>query len=306
MKIAPKPWTAAELELALGRAPRPMDITVPLEQLGRERVLVTGAAGSIGAEVTRIMAAAGTTFLATDIEELDVQSWSVVHRVLGTFRPTIIMHLAGAKHAPEGEVDPLSVLAVNAVGTANMIASARAFGARVVTASTCKACDPETAYGASKLLAERLTLAAGGNVARFYNVAETAGNVFELWAELPESAPVPVTACTRFFISLAEATALDVLGGGLGPWALHDPTPVVSVSSPRWPKLSTPIGPSSWAYRVAATASPSPATPPASRSSRSQACWSVCVARTTPLRDTRRGREQRDRASHGELHHLDL
>ncbi len=208
MKIAPKPWTAAELELALGRAPRPMDITVPLEQLGRERVLVTGAAGSIGAEVTRIMAAAGTTFLATDIEELDVQSWSVVHRVLGTFRPTIIMHLAGAKHAPEGEVDPLSVLAVNAVGTANMIASARAFGARVVTASTCKACDPETAYGASKLLAERLTLAAGGNVARFYNVAETAGNVFELWAALPESAPVPVTACTRFFISLAEATAL--------------------------------------------------------------------------------------------------
>ena len=40
---------------------------------------------------------------------------------LGAFRPTIIMHLAGAKHAPEGEIDPLSVLAVNAVGTENMI-----------------------------------------------------------------------------------------------------------------------------------------------------------------------------------------
>jgi O-antigen biosynthesis protein WbqV len=208
VKIAPKPWSATDLELVLGRSPRPMDITAPLEQLARERVLVTGASGSIGAEVTRIMNDAGTTFLATDVEQLDVRSWTVVHRVLGTFRPTIVMHLAGAKHAPEGEVDPLSVLAVNAVGTANMIASARAFGTRVVTASTCKACDPETAYGASKLLAERLTLAAGGNVARFYNVVETAGNVFELWAALPETEPLPVMACTRFFISLAEATAL--------------------------------------------------------------------------------------------------
>lgn len=185
-----------------------MDISHPVTRLGRERVLITGAAGSIGTEVHRIVAAAGGAFDATDIEELDVRSLSSVEHAIGSFRPTVVFHLAGAKHAPEGEVDPLSVLAVNAVGTANVIAAARAVRARVVTASTCKACDPETAYGASKLLAERLTLAAGGNVARFYNVVETAGNVFEIWSRLPASAPLPVAACTRFFITLAEATAL--------------------------------------------------------------------------------------------------
>ena len=156
-----------------------MDLTRPLSLLTGERVLVTGAAGSIGTEVVRVLRDAGGSPRATDVDQLDVRLRSSVQRVFGLYRPTVVFHLAGAKHAPEGERDPQSVLEVNAVGTENVITAATVVGARVVTASTCKACDPETAYGASKLLAERLTLAAGGNVARFYNVVETAGNVFD-------------------------------------------------------------------------------------------------------------------------------
>lgn len=208
MISAPNPWTASQLESALGRAPRPMDLTRPLSLLTGERVLVTGAAGSIGTEVVRVLRDAGGSPRATDVDQLDVRLRSSVQRVFGLYRPTVVFHLAGAKHAPEGERDPQSVLEVNAVGTENVITAATVVGARVVTASTCKACDPETAYGASKLLAERLTLAAGGNVARFYNVVETAGNVFEIWGRLPQPAPLPVTACNRYFITLAEATAL--------------------------------------------------------------------------------------------------
>jgi FlaA1/EpsC-like NDP-sugar epimerase len=79
---------------------------------------------------------------------------------------------------------------------------------RVVLASTCKACDPETVYGASKLIAERMVLNAGGTVARFFNVVQSCGNVFELWRALPEGEPLPVTPCERYFITIGEAVAL--------------------------------------------------------------------------------------------------
>jgi FlaA1/EpsC-like NDP-sugar epimerase len=86
-----------------------------------------------------------------------------------------------------------------------------------VTASTCKSCEPETAYGASKLVAERVTLNAGGSVARFYNVVESSGNVFEIWAQVPADEPLLVTPCRRYFISLAEAVSLVIWTAILPP-----------------------------------------------------------------------------------------
>src|SRR5205814_9382005 len=142
----------------------------PLRELARERVLVTGAAGSIGAEIIQALESIGCPLLATDVDDLDVRYARGLLRAFRLFRPTVVYHLAGAKHAPEGEIDPLTVMEVNGQGTANVVAAGAAVGSKVITASTCKSCDPETAYGASKLIAERLTLQGGGNVARFYNV----------------------------------------------------------------------------------------------------------------------------------------
>jgi FlaA1/EpsC-like NDP-sugar epimerase len=118
---------------------------------------------------------------------------------------------------------------VNGIGTANVVAAARMLGARVVTASTCKACDPETAYGASKLLAERLTLAAGEVVARFYNVVETSGNVFEIWDQLADGDPIPVAACRRYFVSIEEAAALTLWAAVLPPGRY-----TIDPGEPRW------------------------------------------------------------------------
>lgn len=210
-------YDAQFVETVLGRPARPPELLTVLAQLSSARVLVTGAHGSIGVAVTEILNDAGVEVLATDKDELDVRRARAVSNVLACYRPTVVFHLAGAKHAPEGEIDPLEVMEVNAIGTANVVAAARMLGARVVTASTCKACDPETAYGASKLLAERLTLAQGENVARFYNVVETSGNVFELWSALPPEAPVPVTPCRRYFVSLREAAALTLWAAVLPP-----------------------------------------------------------------------------------------
>jgi FlaA1/EpsC-like NDP-sugar epimerase len=192
----------------------PPPIDEPLERLATERILVTGALGSIGEQAAGKLRAAGIELRATDLltqdgsAPLDVRSLDAITDAIERYRPTLVLHLAGAKSAPAAELDVHEALETNANGTANVVAAATRADARVVTASTCKACDPETVYGATKLIAERVTIAAGGSVARFYNVVESSGNVFELWRAVPASDPLPVTPCSRYLITLADATAL--------------------------------------------------------------------------------------------------
>lgn len=197
----------SELERILGRPVWRIPVEEPLRWLRSQRVVITGAAGSIGEALSDILGDADAWTHATDIDTLDVRDPDDVDREFVSARPTVVFHLAGAKHAPDGELDPAGVMGTNAGGTQNVLDAANG-DARVVLASTCKACDPETVYGASKLIAERMVLAAGGSVARFYNVVETSGNVFETWRGLAEGDPVPASHCERFFITVGEAVAL--------------------------------------------------------------------------------------------------
>lgn len=169
------------------------------------RILVTGAAGSVGQALLPHLQG---DVLATDKHDLDITDPDQCEVIIGAFGPELVYHLAAQKFAPEGEDDPERTLAVNATGTANVVRAANRVGAKVITASTCKACDPETVYGASKLIAERLTLNAGGWVARFYNVRESCGNVLSIWASLPEGEPLPVAPCHRYFITSEQVTDL--------------------------------------------------------------------------------------------------
>ncbi len=166
------------------------------------RVVVTGARGSIG---TALLEALGP-----DAQGIDIEDWDITQPRRNEYEahPDVIYHLAASKDAPEGELDPWKVAKVNIQGTQNILK--RWPGARVILASTCKACDPETAYGASKLIAERIVLNAGGSVARFHNVIETSGNVFETWRGIPADQPIEYTDCTRYFIPLRAAVDLLV------------------------------------------------------------------------------------------------
>ena len=193
---------ASRLERILGRPERPLPLDEPLSRLAGKRILITGAKGSIGSALLEHIDAN-----ATDVDSLDVRDESAVRETLADANPEVVFHMAAAKSAPDGERDPMSALEINVIGTRNVLAHVPE-GCRVVTASTCKACEPETAYGASKLVAERVTLNAGGSVSRFYNVVESSGNVFELWAQLGRDDPIPVTPCRRYFISLEEAVSL--------------------------------------------------------------------------------------------------
>jgi len=177
-----------------------------------KRVLITGANGSIGTDLIRRLRELGMDYLATDIEGkheyMDVTDFQQVLGVVNKFQPDVIVNIAGAKHAPEGEHETWKTLSINTIGTKNLI-DACGPRTKVILTSTCKSCNPEIVYGASKLIAERMTLNSGGSVARFFNVVETSGNVFEIWDKVENIQPIKVAVeCGRHFISVREATGL--------------------------------------------------------------------------------------------------
>jgi FlaA1/EpsC-like NDP-sugar epimerase len=178
-------------------------------------ILVTGAAGSVGQALCTRLDPEG--HVGHDINSMDVTALDQVRSIVRALKPHTIYHLAGAKHAPEGELDPAHVAQVNIDGTLNVLEAAEEVGAKSIFSSTCKACDPETAYGASKLIAERAVINAGGVVIRFHNIPESSGNVFRIWESLPERAPLPVTDCWRYFTPMAKAVELLLAAPTLDP-----------------------------------------------------------------------------------------
>lgn len=176
------------------------------------RVLVTGGEGSIGKALAERLEQYGFhEVVLTDIHTMDVRDERNVMAQFLLLKPEVVIHLAASKHAPLGEEDPYEVVRTNVDGTRHILDWSRRLGARCVVASTCKACDPETAYGASKLIAERMALNAGQSVARYYNVCETSGNVFKIWEQqIAEGKQPSYTDCKRRFTTLHEALDLTL------------------------------------------------------------------------------------------------
>lgn len=177
--------------------------------LKEKQILITGAGGSIGTRLyERLRKICDFIPYRTDKKQMDVTNSFIVRLTIDKYKPDIIIHLAGMKHAPQGEVNPLEAIDINITGTHNIIKNLDILEkpCKVVLASTCKANNPEIVYGATKLIAERLVLNAGGSVARFFNVVETSGNVFEIWEK--EKGKKKVAHCIRYFIGLDEAVGL--------------------------------------------------------------------------------------------------
>jgi FlaA1/EpsC-like NDP-sugar epimerase len=159
-----------------------------------------------------------------DIEEgLDVTNIHLCEYVLREFKPAYVIHLAAHKYATTAEDLPYEVADLNVHGTHYICSRAKAHGVKnVLVASTCKAIQPETVYGASKLIAERIALNSGFTVARFFNVIDSAGNVFAIWRErMAAGLPLEVTPCARYFITGDEAVSylVHLLGRPAGRYA---------------------------------------------------------------------------------------
>lgn len=168
------------LEDLLGR-PQIVHDKTPVEKLitGR-RVLITGAGGTIGAELTRQVAAFRPACLILadnsefnlynihlDLQEnhpdidcrpllCDVRDRDYIHAEMRRQSPEIVFHAAALKHVPMVEANPHQGALTNAVGTRNVADAARACDAiAMIQISTDKAVSPTSVMGASKRLAER-------------------------------------------------------------------------------------------------------------------------------------------------------
>jgi len=141
-------------------------------------------------------------------------------------RPAVVFHAAAHKHVPYMECFPEEAVLRNVVGTANVIAAARAAAVeRVVVISTDKAAEPESVMGATKRLAEEMVRAAGAGsrprltAVRFGNVLGSRGSVVPLFKrQIARGGPVTVSdrEATRYFMTVREAAALVREAGALG------------------------------------------------------------------------------------------
>lgn len=177
-----------------------------------EKILITGASGSIGEALTERLKKYDIELLTTDVvgnhTYLDVTDFQNVFSVINKFQPTVLINLAGAKHAPLGEKEIIKTININTIGVKNLL-DACSKDCKFILASTCKANNPEIVYGATKLISEKLCMQNNGSVVRFFNVIETSGNVFEIWNNTPKEKPINVVEkCQRHFISLQEGVGL--------------------------------------------------------------------------------------------------
>jgi FlaA1/EpsC-like NDP-sugar epimerase len=245
------------LEDLLGRPQAVLDRASMSRLICARRVLITGAGGTIGAELSRQIAALSPARLilldnsefalyAIDMEVherfpavlrvsllRDVRDRSQIEAVLATERPEIVFHAAALKHLPMVEANPAEGVLTNIVGSRNVAEAARAFGvATVVMISTDKAVNPTSVMGASKRVAEGFCQAldldearrrADGSryvTVRFGNVLGSTGSVVPLFArQLAAGGPLTVTHpdVTRFFMTVREAVELVLQAAALAP-----------------------------------------------------------------------------------------
>jgi O-antigen biosynthesis protein WbqV len=239
------PVQAADL---LDRPPRTLDRERARALIGGRRVLVTGAGGTIGGELTRraltldparlvLLDASEFNLYAIDHELKETDAPPVWTAELGDIRdvprlatlfererPDVVLHAAALKHVPLMETHPAEAVLTNVGGAINVARLARRHGADLVFISTDKAVNPTNVMGATKRVAERAVeaLSRGGqtNVAivRFGNVLGSAGSVVPLFErQIAQGGPVTVTHpdMVRYFMTVQEAASLVLQAAAL-------------------------------------------------------------------------------------------
>ena len=218
-----------------------LDDTHVRRQLAAKTVLITGAGGSIGSELSYQVAAYRPARLilldageqnAYDLDQDLKKSHPdvVIHTVVGNMLDTgfmdllmrrypidYIYHAAAYKHVHLMEWNPLAALKNNVIGTAMLASLAERHGVKqFVMISTDKAVNPKGMMGISKRLAERVVLERHKsgtlfNIVRFGNVLGSSGSVIPLFQkQIRDGGPVTVTSpeTRRFFMSIPEAVQL--------------------------------------------------------------------------------------------------
>jgi FlaA1/EpsC-like NDP-sugar epimerase len=239
-----------QVEDVLGREPVRVEVDTVGAFLTNEVVLVTGAGGSIGSELSRQIArvrpamvvlidhAENSLFeIRRELEDArhfrnvvavlaDCKDATRIREVFLQYRPGVVFHAAAYKHVALMEENPVEAVRNNAVATRIVAAAAGDAGAkRFVLVSTDKAVRPATVMGASKALAEWAVEAAQGRypkttytTVRFGNVLGSSGSVVPIFRrQIAAGGPVTVTdpRMTRYFMTIPEAVQLIIRAASL-------------------------------------------------------------------------------------------
>jgi FlaA1/EpsC-like NDP-sugar epimerase len=242
-----------QVEDVLGREPVRMELDRVGGYLNGEVVMVTGAGGSIGAELSRQIARVGPRRLILvdhaednlfriqrELEDdrhvhpsvlcavlADCKEGERMREVFAEYRPTVVFHAAAYKHVGLMELNPVEAVRNNALATRLCARVAGEQGvARFVLVSTDKAVSPATVMGASKALAEWAVEAAQQRwptttfaTVRFGNVLGSSGSVVPIFRrQIALGGPVTVTdeRMKRYFMTIPEAVQLIIRAGSLG------------------------------------------------------------------------------------------
>lgn len=227
----------------LGRAQVNHDPT-GLETLVRgQTVLITGAGGSIGGELSvQIAQLSPARLIVVELSEFalyeldrrlknilndstyelilcDVRDYCDTEKVFQKYHPSMVLHAAAYKHVPLVELNPQQAVRTNILGSRNIAELAVRYKVRkLVLVSTDKAVNPTNVMGATKRIAELVCQAVTSGQTltkfcgvRFGNVLGSSGSVVPLFKRQIESGgPVTVTDrnITRYFMSISEASQL--------------------------------------------------------------------------------------------------
>ena len=232
----------------VGRQPVKQSLELSKKFISGKKVMITGAAGSIGSNLVRQIAAMeaasivcvdwwenGTFFLRESLrghENIEYQIADVKDRarmdlLFAQAQPDVVFHAAAYKHVPLMQDNPTEAVNNNVWGSLNLMKLAIEHKvANFVYVSTDKAVNPVNVMGATKRVGELLMLSLAKtnphtrfNAVRFGNVIESNGSVMQIFRnQIARKAPLTVTHAdvTRFFMTIDEASQLIIQSMLLG------------------------------------------------------------------------------------------
>ena len=251
-KVSVSDLRELDIDDLLGREPVAPNHLLLAKNITAKVVLVTGAGGSIGGELSRqILAQAPARLLLIEQSEFalyaihqeleqrlagqptvlvpllaSVQDAERMHEIMSTWRPDTVYHAAAYKHVPLVEHNPVEGVKNNVLGTLRTAQAAVDNAvADFVLVSTDKAVRPTNIMGASKRLAEMCLQALAAHASgtrfcmvRFGNVLGSSGSVVPKFRQqIQEGGPITLThpEVTRFFMTIPEAAQLVIQAGAM-------------------------------------------------------------------------------------------
>jgi FlaA1/EpsC-like NDP-sugar epimerase len=242
------------IEDLLGRDPIDLDNPALAQEITGRRILITGAAGSIGSEIARqvvqyypkqlvlidksesalyelqmeVSRKWPKAFLNCQFIISDITRYQVIEEIFKKCTPQVIYHAAAYKHVPLMEQFPIEAARVNIIGTRNVADLACKYDTeKFIMVSTDKAINPTNVMGATKRVAEMYIQSKNIKgffrtsfiTTRFGNVLGSNGSVVpQFKKQIEEGGPVTIThpEITRYFMTISEACNLVLEAGAIG------------------------------------------------------------------------------------------